>query len=84
MSYLSWMIVPAPGLHRLPGVSHVEISSNHISPPRHPDEQIPPDIQYAPECPLPSNLEVLRISPWSSDYEVLWKIVDRMASQYFG
>jgi hypothetical protein len=59
MMCCAWIIVPAPGLHRLPGMSHVEMSSNHISPPRHPDDYVPPDIQYPPECLLPLNLEVL-------------------------
>lgn len=38
MRYCAWMIIQEPGLHRLPGMSHVEISSDQNIPPRHPDD----------------------------------------------
>ncbi|KUJ07597.1 uncharacterized protein LY89DRAFT_742826 [Mollisia scopiformis] len=75
-----WIIVPAPGMDRLPNVKYLDVSAYHLQFKDESMERYPaPDIDCPLERLLPPRIEVLKIDPYDaqSDEDVVRQILPR-------
>jgi hypothetical protein len=83
MTQEGYVVVPAPGLHKMNKILYLEEAPEHIEA----NEQILLDLPDSPvpgvdcllEHLLPISLEVLKISPDAVDFPILTKILERKA-----